>query len=55
MLRALAVVGITWDLRKPSAKVLEEGLRGDPAPFVRVGERAQSVPLLPVAVPADAE
>lgn len=55
VLRALAVVGITWDLRKPSAKVLEEGLKGEPAPFVRVGKPAESVPLLPVAVPADAE
>jgi stearoyl-CoA desaturase (delta-9 desaturase) len=35
VLRTMAAVGLVWDLRKPPQKILEEGLRGSPRPFVR--------------------
>jgi len=42
ILKALSVVGITRDLRKPPQRILEEGLRGNPAPFVKVTEAVKA-------------
>ncbi|MBK7395982.1 MAG: acyl-CoA desaturase [Myxococcales bacterium] len=65
LLRALAFVGVTWDLKKPPARILEEGLRGKPAPYVRIDEvveragqkaRAAAAEVVAgLAHPADAE
>ncbi|MBI2394503.1 MAG: acyl-CoA desaturase [Deltaproteobacteria bacterium] len=68
-LKALSWVGVTWDLRKPPQRVLDEGRRGKPAPFVRVvaadelrAEPRSAAPepkreplLAPLPQPADAE
>jgi stearoyl-CoA desaturase (Delta-9 desaturase) len=37
VLKALSFVGITWDLKKPPQRVLDEGRLGNPAPFAKVG------------------
>jgi stearoyl-CoA desaturase (delta-9 desaturase) len=63
VLKALSWVGIVWDLRKPPKRILEEGLAGNPAPFVKpesapvtaasAAERFRESVLPPM--PADAE
>jgi stearoyl-CoA desaturase (delta-9 desaturase) len=49
ILKALSFVGLVWDLRKPPQRILDEGRRGNPAPFVKVADEA------PVAKPIENE
>jgi hypothetical protein len=53
ILKMLSWVGLVWDLRKPPQRILDEGRRGNPAPFVKVTEevakpkaKSADVPLL---------
>jgi stearoyl-CoA desaturase (delta-9 desaturase) len=36
VIKTLSFASITWDLRKPPQRILDEGRRGNPAPFVKV-------------------
>ncbi len=69
ILKALSFIGITWELRNPPQRVLDEGLQSAAAPFVKIteptatGDRAkkprrvvEAVSVLPqLPQPADAE
>jgi stearoyl-CoA desaturase (delta-9 desaturase) len=57
LLQALSFVGVTWDLRTPPRRILDEGRKGNPAPFVKTSEpRAPSKgAALGLPQPADAE
>ncbi len=50
ILKALSFVGVTRDLRTPPKRILEEGMKGDPAPFVKTTADAA-----PLAEPQAAE
>lgn len=49
VLTMLSWVGLVWDLRKPPQRILDEGRRGNPAPFVKV--TAEAVKAKEVDVP----
>jgi stearoyl-CoA desaturase (Delta-9 desaturase) len=63
IIKTLSFVGITWELRKPPQRVLDEGLQGNPAPFVKVEgdahapkkERTRAPVISVIPQPADAE
>jgi len=45
ILKALSFVGVTWELRTPPQRILDEGRKGNPAPFVKVSD--ETVPAEP--------
>ncbi|GAC1351741.1 MAG: hypothetical protein NVS3B20_03740 [Polyangiales bacterium] len=53
VLRALSAIGLVWELKKPPQRVLDEGMRGNPAPFAKTAGALDALPF--VAEPADAE
>lgn len=66
ILKALSWVGLVWDLRKPPQRILDEGRKPNPAPFVKITDASApktpakkplvSLPeLAPLPTPADAE
>ncbi|MGZ3421938.1 MAG: acyl-CoA desaturase [Polyangiales bacterium] len=59
VLTVLSWLGIVWDLRKPPQRVLDEGRKPNPAPFVKVVEEAPApapeAPAMPELVPEPAE
>ncbi len=64
ILKALSFFGIVWDLKKPPQRILDEGRKGNPAPFAemraRIGKSVEktvqeSVDGLSMPVPQDAE